>query len=53
MSRFQDVDHRRLSAEREAQIIQQERDRLLIRNVLIGVGVFLGIVAIIALIVLL
>ncbi|MFN2147302.1 MAG: hypothetical protein ACK2T2_02835 [Anaerolineales bacterium] len=53
MSQFQGIDQRRLSAEREAQIIQQEKDRLLIRNVLIAVGIFLGLVAITALIVLL
>ena len=53
MSQFLGIDQRRLSAEREAQIIQQEKDRLLIRNVLIAVGIFLGLVAITALIVLL
>lgn len=53
MSRFQDIDRRRIDAERVAQLAQQEKDRLLIRNALIGVGIFLGLVAIIALIVLL
>lgn len=53
MSQFQDVDRRRLEAERMEDIAQREKDRLLLRNVMIGSGIFLAIVAIIALIVLL
>jgi len=53
MSQFQDIDRRRLEGERMEEITQQERDRILIRNVMIGSGIFLAIIAIIALIVLL
>jgi hypothetical protein len=53
MSQFQDIDRRRLEGERMEEITQQERDRILIRNVMIGSGIFLAIIAIIGLIVLL
>ncbi|MEJ2011446.1 MAG: hypothetical protein P8X64_04385 [Anaerolineales bacterium] len=53
MTQLREIDRRRLDAERSAQILQDEKDRLLLRNVLLGVGIFLGIVAIIALIVIL
>lgn len=53
MTQFREIDRRRIDAERSAQILQKEKDRLLLRNVLLGVGIFLGLVAIIALIVIL
>jgi hypothetical protein len=53
MTQFREIDQRRLDAERIAQIQQEEKDRLLLRNVLLGIGIFLGLVAIIALIVIL
>jgi len=53
MSELQAIDARRLEAERLAQAAQQLKDQALLRNVLIGIGIFAALIAIIALVVLL
>jgi predicted amidophosphoribosyltransferase len=53
MTEFVKIDRRRIEREREESYIQQLRDRLLFRNVAIGLGVFLLIVAVVTLVVIL
>jgi predicted amidophosphoribosyltransferase len=52
MAELTAVDQRRIAADREASSIQQARDLTLLRNVAIGFGIFLALIAIIGLIVL-
>jgi predicted amidophosphoribosyltransferase len=53
MAEFTAVDQRRMDADREAMFTQQARDLMLLRNVKIGFGIFLVLIAIISLVVLL
>jgi len=53
MEDFLEIDRTRKAADREAALIQQEADRQLFRNVRIGSGIFLAIVAITSLIIIL
>ncbi|MGD8730701.1 MAG: zinc ribbon domain-containing protein, partial [Anaerolineales bacterium] len=53
MAEFVEMDRRRIQLEREAVLVQQEKDRLLFRNVAIGIGIFLLVVVLISLVILL
>ena len=53
MAELNAVDQRRITADREAMFTQQARDLTLLRNVKIGFGIFLALIAIISLVVLL
>lgn len=53
MAEFVEIDRRRIEREREESYVQKLRDRLLFRNVAIGLGVFLLIVVVVTLVVIL
>jgi hypothetical protein len=52
MAEFMEVDRRRIKGEHEALRAQQEHDRRLFRNLAIGMGVFLLLIAVATLVIL-
>jgi hypothetical protein len=53
MAEFVEIDKRRIELEREAKLVQDQTDRLLFRNVFIGLGIFIFILVVISLVILL
>jgi hypothetical protein len=53
MAEFVEIDKRRIELEREAKLVQDQTDRLLFRNVFIGLGIFIIILVVISLVILL